>query len=72
MTKEDYDNEKLAKLRTGMSLTQEDVAGRIGVSRFTVIRAEQGNAASWKLLQSFAEFYKVSISDLIRPSQNAA
>jgi len=72
MTKEDYDNTRLVKLRESKKLTQENVAESVGVSRFTIIRAEQGSAASWKLLQSLSAFYGISVSELIHPTQIAA
>jgi DNA-binding XRE family transcriptional regulator len=72
MTKNDYDNSKLIKLRESKKMTQEDVAETIGVSRFTIIRAEQGQSASWKLLQTLSAFYGISISELIHPAQIAA
>lgn len=55
----------LATLREDKNLTQQNVADALGISRFTVIRAEQGVSASWKLLQSFATFYGISINDLV-------
>lgn len=66
MTKQDYDNDKLTKMRESKKLTQESVADSIGVSRFTIIRAEKGEAASWKLLQALSGFYGIPITDLIK------
>lgn len=65
MTSEDYNNSLLATLREEKNLTQQNVADALEVSRYTVIRAEQGTSASWKLLGSFATFYGISINDLV-------
>lgn len=69
MTKNDYDNLKLLSLRESKKLTQEVVAEGVGVSRFTIIRAEKGESASWKLLKSLSSFYGISISDLLKRQQ---
>ena len=66
MTSNDYDNTKLISFREDKKLTQQNVADSLNVSRFTIIRAEQGVSASWKLLQNLASFYGVSISELIK------
>lgn len=71
MTKDDYYNEKLVELREQKKLTQENVAQSVGVTRFTIIRAEKGEAASWKLLQALSTFYEVSISELLRVSESS-
>ena len=68
MTKHDYDNQKLCDLREAKNLTQESVAESIGVSRFTIIRAEKGEKASWKLLQNLSTFYGIQISELLHPA----
>lgn len=66
MTENDYNNLKLLQLRMTRNLSQEDVANNIGVSRFTIIRAEKGQAASWKLLQTLSAFYGIAISELLQ------
>ena len=72
MTGNDYNNKKLVDLREDKNLTQQNVADSLRVSRFTVLRAEKGESASWKLLQSFAVFYKVPISDLLAQEKVSA
>lgn len=66
MTKNDYDNKKLSDLRESKKLTQESVAESIGVSRFTIIRAEKGVKASWNLLESLCSFYGIPILELLK------
>lgn len=65
MTGNDYNTKTLIDLREAKNLTQQNVADSLGISRFTVIRAEKGESASWKLLQSFAAYYGVEISDIL-------
>lgn len=72
MTGNDYNNKKLVELRENKNLTQQNVADSLKVSRFTVLRAEKGESASWKLLQSFAAYYEVSISDLLTQEKVSA
>lgn len=69
MTKNDYDNQMLVDLRQSRKLTQEFVANCVGVSRFTVIRVEKGESASWDLLKTLCQFYNISISELLKTQQ---
>lgn len=53
------------KLRMNRSLTQEELAGKVGVSRQTIIAIEKGNYTPSVLLAlRLARIFKVPIEDI--------
>ena len=59
--------EKIAVLRTGLSLSQEQLAERLGVSRQSVSKWEAGrNAPDLKTLLSLSEIFAVSTDTLLK------
>jgi len=53
------------KLRTARSMTQEELAAKVGVSRQTVIAIEKGNYTPSVLLAlKIARSFKVSVEDI--------
>lgn len=59
-------NEKLKKLRKNKKITQEELAQKIFVTRTAVSKWESGRGyPSLDTLKNLAEFYEISIDDLI-------
>ena len=59
-------NEKLKKLRKNKNITQEELAQKIFVTRTAVSKWESGRGyPSLDTLKILAEFYEISIDDLI-------
>ena len=57
------------KLRTGKSVTQEEFADAVGVSRQTVIAIEKGNyTPSVHLALKIARFFKVPVEAVFKIS----
>lgn len=57
----------IKKLRLGRSVTQEDLADAVGVSRQTIIAIEKGNyAPSLLLAMQLAKFFKVEVENLFQ------
>ncbi len=55
----------IKKLRGERSLTQEQLAGTVNVSRQTIIAIEKGNyVPSLLLAMQLAKFFKVSVEEL--------
>lgn len=66
-----YHNELLIEWREALSLTQDDVAKELKVSRATINRAENNKSASVELLYALADFYRKPISSLMRKNKFA-
>jgi transcriptional regulator with XRE-family HTH domain len=54
----------LRELRTGLGLSREKVAARLGVSSKTIERAEQGARVKRAFLIELAELYGVRLDEL--------
>lgn len=53
------------KLRERMGVTQEELSGKVGVSRQTIIAIEKGNYTPSVLLAlKLARFFKTSVDDI--------
>lgn len=65
MTKRDYDNVRLQRLREASGLSQTEVAKKLRVARPTINRAETGVLCTFDTLKALAIFYKVDVTDLI-------
>ena len=62
---EEYIKNLVQKVRTESSLTQEELAERVGVSRQTVIAIEKGNYTPSVLLAlKIAAVFKMQVEDL--------
>ena len=56
-------------LRSAKNLTQEDLAGKVGVSRQTIIAIEKGNYVPSVLLAlKIAKVFKVPVGDIFKVS----
>jgi len=64
-----YFPEKLAEIRKSIG-TQEDVAGKLGVTNITLSRAENGKNASYELLCSIANLANADVRELLKSSEN--
>ena len=68
--------QRLRSLRRQRSLTSQEVADAVGTTQSHLCSIERGRTASprYKLLRSLAEFYQLSISELVgdarEPSTN--
>lgn len=59
--------DQIRRLRCARSLTQEDIADRIGVSRQKYARVENGeNSVTLSLLSKIADVLDVSVGDITR------
>lgn len=68
-----YNPQILVNLRESKSLTQEDVASRLNVTRETVSRVETGRNASYDLLCYYAQLLEVPVTSFLyaKPSISA-
>ena len=58
---------QIKNLRTAKSITQEDLAASVGVSRQTIVAMEKGNyMPSLMLAMHLARFFKVSVEELFK------
>jgi putative transcriptional regulator len=65
----EYISNNVHALRTKMGLTQEELAGQIGITRQTVISIEKGNyTPSVHLALKIASAFKVSVEDVFKIS----
>ncbi len=56
---------RLRELREGRELTQEELAGELGVSRQTIIAIERGRYdPSLRLALDIARFFSASVEDI--------
>lgn len=61
----EYIANKVQVMRTQSSITQEELAARVGVSRQTIIAIEKGNYTPSVLLAlKLARFFKVSVENI--------
>lgn len=59
----------VSKYRTGVGVTQEELASKVGVSRQTIIALEKGNyTPSILLALKIASFFKVPVEKLFKIS----
>lgn len=65
MDSNDYDHEKLQKLRE-RRFTQVQLAKRLNIHEKTVSRAECGKHASFKLLKAITDELGISVADILR------
>ena len=72
MTSQDYDHQKLARLREDKGLTVSAVAEKLEISRQTVYFAERGGVISFDLLKRFARLYGVPIVSLLQEAHKTA
>lgn len=60
----------LRQLRRDRGWSQEEVAQRLGVTRVTIVRIEQGQTLpDWGFVCSAADLFQVSTDDLRKPAQ---
>lgn len=58
---------KVQELRTAASITQEELAERVGVSRQTIIAIERGNyTPSVMLALKLARYFKRNVEDIFK------
>lgn len=58
-------NNKIKELRKERSVTQEDLAGAVGVTRQTIISLENGKYnASLQLAHKIAKYFNTAIEDI--------
>ena len=63
-------NEKLRELRTGRSLTQEELAGKLFVSRTAISKWESGRGyPSIDSLREISRYFGVTVDELICPAE---
>lgn len=63
----EYVSNKVQQLRAASGLTQEELAGKVGVSRQTVIAVEGGHYTPSVLLAlKFAHFFKKSLEEVFQ------
>ena len=56
---------KIKQFREQKNLTQEDLAGAVGVSRQTIVAMEKGNyEPSLGLAMKLSKYFKVNIDDI--------
>lgn len=58
----------LAALRVNAGMTQQDVADRLGVSRSTVIKWENGEEVKGIVIYALAKLYGVEIDNIRVPA----
>ena len=62
---QEYVHNTVQKVRTDANLTQEELAGRVGVSRQTIIAVERGNYTPSVLLAlKIANVFKKNVEDI--------
>lgn len=58
----------LSALRVNLGMTQQDVADRLGVSRQTVAKWENGESVSELVIYALAKLYGVEIDNIRVPA----
>lgn len=66
MTSDHYVPEILGQTRRDKGITQRELAARVGVTEQSIIRAENGNGVSYKLLVLIANELQIHIRDVLR------
>ncbi len=63
----EYVSNRVQELRARATITQEDLAGQLGVSRQTVIAVEKGNYTPSVLLAlKIARHFKTTVEDIFK------
>lgn len=72
MRKDQYDYQALKKLRENSGLSQEELAGKIGVGRVTIARAEIGSNASYDLLVKITSYFGLPVTSVLHARPTVA
>ena len=67
-TKPKYDGAKIAARREEQGLTQEELGSRVGVSRHTIIRIEQGRSGALNSLTSVCDYLHLPVREVFAPA----
>lgn len=66
-----YNPRLLVLWRESAGLSQDDVAGELGVARATINRVENGSNASIEILYALADFYRKPVTEVLKPNRLA-